>query len=78
MAFCAVGKIGLRCNAEVVQDIALADPLLVVRVQKLPDPVLGFLHLPGRFSMAFDADPRHFRTGLEILLQLLEPGVISG
>ena len=78
MAGRAVGKIRLRRDTEIIQDIALAKPLLVVGIKKLPGPVVGFMDLFGRLGVAFDAGPGDFRTGLEILLKLLEPGVISG
>jgi hypothetical protein len=74
----AVGKIRLRRDAEVIKDIALAKPLLVIGIKKLPGPVVGFMKLLGRFRVAFDAGPGDFRTGLEVLLQFLELGVISG
>ena len=78
MAARAVGKVGLRCDTEIIQDIALAKPLLVIGIKKLPGPVVGFMKLFGRFRVALDAGPGYFRTGLEILLQLLELGVVSG
>lgn len=78
MAGRAVGKIRLRRDAEVIQDIAFANPLLVVGIKKFPGPVVGFMDLFGRFCVAFDAGPGDFRARLEILFQFLEPGVISG
>ena len=77
MAGGAVGKIRLRRDAEIIQDIALANPLLVVGIKKFPGPVVGFMNLFGSFCVAFDAGPGDFRTGLEIFLQFLEPGVIG-
>jgi hypothetical protein len=74
----AVGKIGLRRDAEVIQDISLANPLLVIRIQKFPGPVVGFMNLFGSFCVALEAGPGDFRARLEILLQFLEFGVIGG
>jgi len=77
MACRAVGIIGLWRNAEVIQDIPLAEPLLVIGIKELPGPVLGFMNLFGGFCMAFDTGTGYFGTGLEIHLQFLELGVVS-
>ena len=78
MAGRAVGKIRLRRDAEVIQDISLANPLLVIGIEKFPGPVVGFMNLFGSFRVALEAGPGDFRAGLEILLQFLEFGVIGG
>jgi hypothetical protein len=77
MAFRAMGKVGLGRDTEIIQNVALANALLVVRIQKLPGPVLGFLELLGRLGMTFDTGSRDLGTGLEILLQFLELVMIS-
>ena len=77
MASRAVGKIGLRRNAEVIQYVALAQALFVIGIKKFPGPVLGFMKLLGSLGMACDTGPGDFRAGFEILLQLLELGMIS-
>lgn len=78
VACCAMGVIRLWRNAEVIQNIALAKPLLVIGIKELPGPVLGFMNLFGGFCMAFDTGTGYFRAGLEIHLQFLELGVVSG
>ena len=72
-----VGKIGLRCDAEVVQYVSLANLLLVIGIKKLPGPVFCFMDLFGCFGMALDADPGYFRAGIESILQFFELAMIS-
>ena len=73
----AVRKIGLRRDAEVIQDIALAKPLLVIGIKKLPGPVIRLVNLLRRFGMTCDTGPGDFGSGLEMLLQFLELGVVG-
>ena len=74
----AIGKIGLRCDTEVVQDIPLAQTLLVVGIQELPGPVTGFVYLLGGFGMAMQTGLCDLGAGIELLLKFLEFGVIGG
>lgn len=77
MAGGAVIKIGFWRDAEVVDDIFFAEPLLVLRIEELPGPVLGFMDLFGRLGMALDAGTGHIRAGVEMDLKLFEFSVIS-
>jgi hypothetical protein len=63
-------------DAEVVDHVLLAQPLLVFRVQEIPAPVFGLMHLFGCFGVATQANLGQFRTRAEGLLQLLELAVI--
>ena len=65
-------------DAEIVEDVLLAQPLLGVRVQELPGPMLGALHLLGRFGVAGQAGLGHVRPGRERPFELLEFGMIGG
>ena len=77
MACSAMGEIRLWRDAEIIQDILLADALLVMRIEEFPGPVLGFLDLLGRFSMAFNTGPGNGWSSLKLLLQFLELGMVS-
>jgi hypothetical protein len=72
MTVCTVREVGLRRDTEIVQDIFLAQALLVVGIQKFPGPVLGFMDLFCRLGMALDADLCNVRSALEMTLQFLE------
>ena len=49
MARCTVRIVGLWRDAEVIENVLLAQALLVLRVQEVPGPVLGLVNLPGGF-----------------------------
>jgi hypothetical protein len=65
-------------NAEVVEDGLLAQRLLGVGIEVLPLPVLGAMDLAGGLGMAGEASLGHLGTGVELLLQFLEFGMVGG
>ena len=77
MAGGAVIKIGFWRDAEVVDDILFAEPLLVLWVEEFPGPVFGFMNLLSCFGVTFDAGTGHIRAGVEMDLKLFEFSVIS-
>ena len=77
MAGGAVIIIGFWRDAEVVDDIFFAEPLLVLGIEEFPGPVLGLVDLFCRFGMAFDAGLRYVGARCKVFLQLLEFGVIG-
>ncbi len=66
----AAGQVGRRRDAEVVDDVFLAQFLAGDRVGERPGPVRRLVDLPGRFGVAFQAGSGDLRPGSEVALQL--------
>ena len=70
-------KIGFWRDAEVVDDILFAMPLLVLGIEELPGPVLGFMDLLSCLGVTLDTGTGHIRAGVEMDLKLFEFCMIS-